>query len=90
MDQALLLKFNGQYFLDILEEIRMNVYPNGHAQRTARKILHLEICPSNHSQKVKDYIEATIQLLNPNRKKLELFYNWKTIWCKQRNTIQYI
>ena len=69
------LKFNGQYFLDILEEIRMNVYSKGHAQRTARKILHFENCPSNHSQKVKDYIEATIQILNPNRKKLELFHN---------------
>lgn len=51
------LKFNGQYFIDILEEIKMNVYPNGRAQRNVRKILHFDNCPSHRSQKVKDYIE---------------------------------
>lgn len=51
------LKFNGQYFIDILEEIKMNVYPNGRAQRNAIKILHFDNYPSYRSQKVKDYIE---------------------------------
>lgn len=51
------LKFNGQYFINILEEIRMNVYPNGRAQKNAPKIIHFDNCPSHRSQKVNDYIK---------------------------------
>lgn len=51
------LKFNGQCYIDNLEEIRMNIYPNERAQRKARKILHYDNFLSHLSLIVKDYIE---------------------------------
>ena len=51
------MKFNGSYFIDIIEEIKNKVYPNGRPFRTARKILYIDNSPCHRSQKVKTYIE---------------------------------
>lgn len=51
------MKFNGDYFINIIEQIKNQVYPEGRPFRTARKILHFDNSPCHSSQKVKNYIE---------------------------------
>lgn len=53
------MKFNGSYFINILCQMKNEIYPQGRPQHAPRKFLHFDNSPCHTSKKVKSFIESS-------------------------------
>lgn len=50
------VKFNSDYFINIIKQIDEKIYPDGRPSRCVRKILHYDNSPCHKSKKVNDFL----------------------------------
>lgn len=53
------MKFNGEYFINIIQQISDKVYPHGRRKYERKKTLHYDNSPCHKSKKVKSFLSTT-------------------------------
>ena len=68
------MKFNGEYFINIIQQISDKVYPQGRRKYERKKILHYDNSPCHKSKKVKSFLSTTQFItINPSISPRESF-----------------